>query len=501
MSTVEVDASGSRRAAPLRDTIRLANPNGVRKQSTNPHATRRPLPVEDGLLDLFAEVMSGLLDASREESHRTSRAIEPETSRRQSDDDQEAQAGSHRTNEKSASAEKRLTTHEESLDNSVAEKDQQPVEPVLSAVVADDPTLDSTSSIRASKPNLPTAEKHSASHGSETDAVSAQTQQASDRYRSFDRDSDSPAGSPVRDDHGVEGARSDETDRRPSQRLQRRLQRHLALQQSAPVDARIAKNADPSGATSLPESVRPVAARVEAAANLVESALPASQSSPAVTNGSMGVADLRISSSTDSASMRMGVSRSETSTPAINGVVASRESQSFGDAATSSNHSGTSRRSEVLARVKLISRVSKAFQHLGREGGMVRLRLAPAELGTVQVEMQVRHNRVRARVVAETEVATAALREHLPDLRARLESLGMQVERLDVEKESNAQGPRSDGSDSQRWRSTDDRPGTSGGFTPRSDYPGSAESESTAANSEPQPIEPTGSNSGVDLRL
>ena len=90
---------------------------------------------------------------------------------------------------------------------------------------------------------------------------------------------------------------------------------------------------------------------------------------------------------------------------------------------------------ETLSRVKLIQRVSKAFQHLGPEGGVVRLRLAPAELGSVRVEMRVKHRQVEARVIAESEAASAALREHLPELRQRLESQGMQVERLEIESE------------------------------------------------------------------
>ncbi len=94
---------------------------------------------------------------------------------------------------------------------------------------------------------------------------------------------------------------------------------------------------------------------------------------------------------------------------------------------------------DTVSRVKLIQRVSKAFQHLGPDGGVVRLRLAPAEMGAVRVEMRINQRKVQARVVAETEAASAALREHLPDLRARLESFGMQVEKLEIETEANDQ--------------------------------------------------------------
>lgn len=94
---------------------------------------------------------------------------------------------------------------------------------------------------------------------------------------------------------------------------------------------------------------------------------------------------------------------------------------------------------DTVSRVKLIQRVSKAFQHLGPDGGVIRLRLAPAEMGAVRVEMRIHQRKVQARVVAETEAASAALREHLPDLRVRLESFGMQVERLEIETDANDQ--------------------------------------------------------------
>lgn len=93
---------------------------------------------------------------------------------------------------------------------------------------------------------------------------------------------------------------------------------------------------------------------------------------------------------------------------------------------------------ETVSRVRLIQRVAKAFQHLGGNGGVVRLRLAPAELGSIQIEMKIQQRSVQGRVVAETEAAAAALREHLPDLRTRLESYGMQIEKLDVELGNNA---------------------------------------------------------------
>ncbi len=105
---------------------------------------------------------------------------------------------------------------------------------------------------------------------------------------------------------------------------------------------------------------------------------------------------------------------------------------------------------DAVTRAKLVQRVSKAFHHLGNDGGIVRLRLSPAELGSVRVEMQVSGRKVTARVVAETEVASGLLREHVGDLRARLEAQGMQVERIEIDTEDRLQ----DRSDNQTGRET-----------------------------------------------
>ncbi len=129
-----------------------------------------------------------------------------------------------------------------------------------------------------------------------------------------------------------------------------------------------------------------------------------------------------------------GIGRTETRTPAqsIQPETENRFDNSKGREARPVADNASS----LAVRVKLVQRVSRAFQHLGADGGVIRLRLAPAELGSVRVEMQIKERKVEARVVAETEAASAALKEHLPDLRARLESYGMQVETLEVETES-----------------------------------------------------------------
>jgi flagellar hook-length control protein FliK len=150
--------------------------------------------------------------------------------------------------------------------------------------------------------------------------------------------------------------------------------------------------------------------------------------------------------------------------------------------------------------VKLIQRVSKAFQHLGPEGGVIRLRLAPSELGSVRVEMRVKQRKVEARVVAETDAAGAALREHLPELRQRLESQRMQVERLEIEVE---QGETEFGGQTGR-RDPRDMPDPDG-HRPRAPRPSAeiaSRRPSPPPTTEPGPrLVTVDGRRGVDVRL
>ncbi len=153
---------------------------------------------------------------------------------------------------------------------------------------------------------------------------------------------------------------------------------------------------------------------------------------------------------------------------------------------------------DTTARVKLVQRVSRAFQHLGPDGGMVRLRLAPAELGSVRLEMRVEKQSVRARVITETEAASATLREHLPDLKARLESFGMQVEQIEVETEANNEQSGLPFDRESQQRENHQRPGQQ---TQASVSQEASASESKSVFDSGQPLRVALASQGVDLRV
>ncbi len=84
-------------------------------------------------------------------------------------------------------------------------------------------------------------------------------------------------------------------------------------------------------------------------------------------------------------------------------------------------------------RVRFVQRVARAFESAAERGGHVRLRLHPPELGTLRLELTVRNGQMVARLETETEAARNLLVDHLPELKERLASHQIRVERFDVE--------------------------------------------------------------------
>jgi flagellar hook-length control protein FliK len=84
-------------------------------------------------------------------------------------------------------------------------------------------------------------------------------------------------------------------------------------------------------------------------------------------------------------------------------------------------------------RVRFVQRVARAFHSVGDEGGEVRLRLSPPELGSLRLELSVRDGVMSARLEAETAAARNLLLDNLPVLRERLAEQNVKVEQFDVD--------------------------------------------------------------------
>jgi flagellar hook-length control protein FliK len=84
-------------------------------------------------------------------------------------------------------------------------------------------------------------------------------------------------------------------------------------------------------------------------------------------------------------------------------------------------------------RVRFVQRVARAFRAVGDDGGQIRLRLSPPELGSLRLEVSIRAGVLSAHVEAETQQARALLLESLPALRERLGEQNIKLERFEVD--------------------------------------------------------------------
>lgn len=88
-----------------------------------------------------------------------------------------------------------------------------------------------------------------------------------------------------------------------------------------------------------------------------------------------------------------------------------------------------------VERFRIVQRVARAISTstTSLDGGQMRLRLSPPELGSLRMEIVVRQGNVTAHVEAETAAAREVLLDNLPALRERLAEQNIRLERFDVD--------------------------------------------------------------------
>jgi flagellar hook-length control protein FliK len=142
-----------------------------------------------------------------------------------------------------------------------------------------------------------------------------------------------------------------------------------------------------------------------------------------------------------------GPARKQDGTPAIDSLAAKSTAQSPGQTTAGgaalppagstgtqpSAQSASSSGAGEVDRVRFLQRVSSAFRAADEQGGQIRLRLSPPELGSMRLELIVRNGTMTAHVQAETDTARNILLHHLPQLRERLADHNIKIDHFDVE--------------------------------------------------------------------
>jgi flagellar hook-length control protein FliK len=86
----------------------------------------------------------------------------------------------------------------------------------------------------------------------------------------------------------------------------------------------------------------------------------------------------------------------------------------------------------TIDRARFVQRVASAFQVAGDQGGEIRLRLSPPELGSLQMQISVKQGVLSATIQADNTTAQQVLLDSLPDLRDRLAQQDIRIDRFDV---------------------------------------------------------------------
>ncbi len=141
-----------------------------------------------------------------------------------------------------------------------------------------------------------------------------------------------------------------------------------------------------------------------------------------------------------------GATRKDAVAPAIDNVAAKSQSPTAGQAlgntaaqtkepanAPSATQPAAGSGASEVDRVRFLQRVSSAFQTADEQGGQIRLRLSPPELGSMRLELSVRNGMMTAHVQTETDAARNMLLDHLPQLRDRLAEHNIKIDHFDVE--------------------------------------------------------------------
>lgn len=124
----------------------------------------------------------------------------------------------------------------------------------------------------------------------------------------------------------------------------------------------------------------------------------------------------------------------QNSSPSAKQEVRNEGAERANEAQKSSNAKKTEEKSAVDQRqqIRLIQRVARGFERIGDQGGNIRLRLHPPELGSLAMTVRVEGKTLSAEIVTETVQARQALVDNLPQLKQQLAENGLTIEKFDV---------------------------------------------------------------------
>jgi len=125
------------------------------------------------------------------------------------------------------------------------------------------------------------------------------------------------------------------------------------------------------------------------------------------------------------------VTQTGTTNTTISGTTPTSSASDSGRSEVARSNSGT--QITAYQEGKLVQRVLRGVEQLANGGGQVRLRLHPAELGSLQISLKVEAGQVSAKLEVENATARDALLNNVQALKDRLAEQGIKIGSFEVE--------------------------------------------------------------------
>jgi flagellar hook-length control protein FliK len=124
-------------------------------------------------------------------------------------------------------------------------------------------------------------------------------------------------------------------------------------------------------------------------------------------------------------------------------VVGEKNNQDISSDSVSAANSGMVKVSslEDISTGRIISRiVSEIKENVSADGGRIKITLNPPSLGTLEMDVAVRNNKVEVIIIADNKDVQQALNSHLDRLKGSLQNQGLTIDRCDVLMQNNRDG-------------------------------------------------------------
>ena len=210
---------------------------------------------------------------------------------------------------------------------------------------------------------------------------------------------------------------------------------HLFEPEAAATAADATKDQSFALASTLSSSLPPVTA-------ITPSFTPARPISSTFSNTSTSASSSARSAiesvSAGSSSATKSVAQTSTTSTTISGTTPTPARSDSGRSEVVRSNSGT--QITAYQAGKLVQRVLRGVEQLANGGGQVRLRLHPAELGSLQISLKVEAGQVSAKLEVENATARDALLKNVQTLKDRLSEQGIKVGSFEVEVSADSNG-------------------------------------------------------------